>query len=397
MARVCMVLFNNYVMDPRVRREAEALAERGDSVDCVCLGQGHLKELNGVTLFYLTSIKYRGNSLFFLLLQYIRFFCYAFIKISIEHLRKPYQIVQAHTMPDFLIFAGLVPKLLGAKLVLDLHDLMPELYISKWGSDRSTWMITFIKWMEKRSVAFADRTIAVSKPHLDALVSHGNPREKFSIVLNVPDHRIFTRRKRVKTGKGRFTLFYHGTVPKRAGLDVALRALARVREEIPGVRLKIRGHGESVKEFRALTAEMGLAEIVEWLPVVPIEQLPSIFAEVDVGVVPYVVDAFTRYVLPTKLLEYAATGVPTLITRLPAVEAYFDSSMVAYFESGNDLDLAEQILNLYRNPGVREQMAVRALRFTEKHNWSNQRQVYFGLIDSLLPNRRALVKANSKG
>jgi glycosyltransferase involved in cell wall biosynthesis len=392
-----MVVFNNYVMDPRVRREAEALAERGDSVDCVCLSQGDVKELNGVRLFYLTARKYRGNSLLFLLLQYIQFFCYAFIKISIEHLRKPYHIVQAHTMPDFLIFAGLIPKLLGAKLVLDLHDLMPELYIAKWGSDRRTWMITFITWIEKRSVAFADRTIAVSKPHLDALVAHGNPREKFSIVLNVPDHRIFTRRKRVNTNEGRFTLFYHGLVPKRAGLDVALRALIRVREEIPGVRLKIRGHGECVEELRALTEEMGLAQIVEWLPVVPIEQLPSIFAEVDVGVVPYTVDAFTRYVLPTKLLEYAATGVPALVTCLPAVEAYFDSGMVAYFESGNDLDLAEKILTLYRNPALRQQMALRALHFTQKYNWPQQRQVYFGLIDSLVSDRRVLVKANSKG
>jgi glycosyltransferase involved in cell wall biosynthesis len=392
-----MVVFSDYVIDPRVRREAEALAKRGDCVDCVCLCHGDAKELNGVRLFYLTAIKYRGNSLLFLLLQYIQFFCYAFIKISIEHLRKPYQIVQAHTMPDFLIFAGLVPKLLGAKLVLDLHDLMPELYIAKWGSDRTTWMIAFITWIEKRSVAFADKAIAVSKPHLDALVSHGNPREKFSVVLNVPDHRIFTRRKPVKTTEGRFTLFYHGTIPKRAGLDVALRALVHVREEIPGVRLKIRGYGEYVLEFRALTAEMGLADIVEWLPVVPIEQLPSIFAEVDVGVVPYTVDAFTRYVLPTKLLEYAATGVPALVTRLPAVEAYFDSSMVAYFESGNDLGLAEQILNLYRNPELREQMAVRALRFTEKYNWPQQRQVYFGLIDSLVSGRRVLVKAHSKG
>jgi glycosyltransferase involved in cell wall biosynthesis len=397
MARVCMVLFNNYVMDPRVRREAEALVERGDNVDCVCLNQGDVKELNGVRLFYLRDIKYRGNSQLFLLFKYIQFFCYAFFKISIEHLRKPYDIVQAHTMPDFLIFAGLIPKMLGAKLVLDLHDLMPELYVAKWGSDRRTWMIAFITWLERRSVAFADRTIAVSKPHLDALVSHGNPREKFSIVLNVPDHRIFSKRERRKPAQGNFTLFYHGTVPKRAGLDVVLRAIVRVREEIPGIRLQVRGHGESVEEFRALTFDLGLSDNVEWLPVVPIEHLPSSFAKVDAGVVPYTADAFTRYVLPTKLLEYAATGVPALVSRLPAVETYFDSSMVAYFESGNDLDLAEQILTLYRNPELREQLASRALRFTEMYNWPQQRQVYFGLIDSLIDGRRVLVKVNSKG
>jgi hypothetical protein len=62
MARVCMVVLNNYVNDPRVRREAEALVERGDTVDCICLQTGaeQATSLHGVRLFSVSARKYHG-------------------------------------------------------------------------------------------------------------------------------------------------------------------------------------------------------------------------------------------------------------------------------------------------------------------------------------------------
>jgi len=90
------------------------------------------------------------------------------------HLKNSYDIVQVHTMPDFLVFTTIVPKLLGAKIILDIHDLMPELYMAKFGGDYRNWIVRMIMWIERRSVAFADRTIAVHEPHLDILVKHGN-------------------------------------------------------------------------------------------------------------------------------------------------------------------------------------------------------------------------------
>src|SRR5262249_41393682 len=111
MARVCMVLFNDYVSDARAQREAEALVQRGDSVDCICLCRQQLNSLHAVQLFHLSGTKYRGASRLQLLFRYVQFFCYAFFKLALEHLRFPYDVVQVHTMPDFLIFTALIPKL----------------------------------------------------------------------------------------------------------------------------------------------------------------------------------------------------------------------------------------------------------------------------------------------
>jgi glycosyltransferase involved in cell wall biosynthesis len=394
MARVCMVVFNNYVSDPRVRREAEALIERGDTVDCICLCPENITKLNGVRLFYVSGSRYKGANPFRLIAGYILFFLYAFFKVSIQHLRAPYDVVQAHTMPDFLIFTALVPKMLGAKLVLDMHDLMPEVYVAKFGPGSSKLMLRLIYWVERLSVNFADKAIAVHKPHLDILVKHGNPRAKFSIVLNVPDHRIFTRRPRTESNDGKFRLIYHGTIPKRAGLEMTLRALARARKSIPNLHFEIIGSGEGVDAMLRLAKELKLEDCVELTETVRVEKLPAMIVQADVGIVPYTADAFTQYVLPTKLLEYAALGVPAIVSRLPTVEAYFDSDMVAYFEPGNEIELAEQIVRLYRNPQLAAELAVNATRFTEENNWPQQREIYYRLVDSLLPVRPFCVNAN---
>src|SRR6185503_13005792 len=168
--------------------------------------------LAGVRLFGFSG-KYRGRKRIRHIMAYLRFFFFAFLKVSMLHLKNSYDIVQVHTMPDFLVFTTIVPKLLGAKIILDIHDLMPELYMAKFGGDYRNWIVRTIMWIERRSVAFADKTIAVHEPHLDILEKHGNPRAKFSVLLNVPDHRIFV--PRVSTPSRDFQIVYHGTVPDR--------------------------------------------------------------------------------------------------------------------------------------------------------------------------------------
>lgn len=400
MARVCMVVFNEYCSDPRVRREAEALVERGDAVDCICLQDRKEKatSLRGVRLFAISG-KYRGVKRIRHLAAYFRFFCFSFLKVSLLHLRKPYDIAQVHTMPDFLVFTTLVPKLLGAKIILDIHDLMPELYMAKFGGDYRNWIVRSIIWIEKRSVAFADKTIAVHEPHLNILVKHGNPRAKFSVVLNVPDHRIFVRPTSACTRPRNFRLIYHGTIPDRdrAGLDVALRAVARIRNDIPGIEFHIIGDGAGMDRLRSLVKELNLNSCVQFVPAVPVERLPAMLLEAAVGIIPYAADTFTHYVLPTKLLEYAALGIPAIVSRLCAIEAHFDDEMVGYFEPGNETELADQILRFYRNPEIAARLASNAAKFTDTHNWQQYREIYYRLVDSLLPQRTLLVQCELKG
>jgi len=341
-------------------------------------------------LFFSPAEKYNGSRLLPHLLSNLHFFCFAFAKACFLHLKKPYDVVQVHTMPDFLVFAALIPKLLGAKVILDVHDLMPEVYMTKFGSGYDHWLVRFIMWIERRSVAFAHSAICVHQPHLDVLVRHGNPREKFQIVLNVPDDKIFVRRELRTQSQQDFRLIYYGSIPKRAGLDIALKAIQCARREIPNLKFTIIGdQGDGFQHLGSLVRQLDLTDCVEFIPRVDVRELPAKIAQATVSLIPYTADAFTRYVLPTKLLECAVLGVPVIVSCLFTIESYFDDEMVAYVRPGDHMDLANQIVRLYRNPDIAARLALNARRFSESYSWQGQKAVYYGVVDSLIPNRQS--------
>jgi len=216
MRKICMLAFTHYLTDARVRREAEALAARGDQVDLICCRSKTLatkRVHNGVRLYPLRGLKYRGGSTIAYLFSYFIFFVKSSFLMSYLHLKNRYDVIQVHTMPDFLVFAASIPKLFGAKIILDVHDLMPELYMTKFETDQNHKLIRFIRWVETRSIAFAHKAIAVNVPHRDILVEHGNPKDKFTILLNLPDPAIFDRSENVqRISDGKFRLIFHGII-----------------------------------------------------------------------------------------------------------------------------------------------------------------------------------------
>ena len=290
-------------------------------------------------------------------------------------------------MPDFLVFAALIPKCLGAKVILDVHDLMPELYECKFGHGRGRFIVSLITWMERRSIAFADRAIAVHIPHRDALVSHGNRVDKFSILLNVPDPSIFVRNGVVRSDD-RFRLIYHGTVARRHGLEIALNAVVAVKDKIPNLEFLVIGHGDDLPRIKGLVETLQLTSCVRFLGTMPVQKLPEQLAQADVGLVPILYDSFTRYMLPLKLMEYARMGIPAIVSDTETIRAYFDPQMVRYCKPGDPGDLANAILELYQNPARRKQMLDAAARFNSAYNWDEQKKGYFNLVDGLLSTQR---------
>jgi len=384
-----MVVLTDYVADARVRREAEALVDRGDTVHVICppLGSSFEKRsLEGVLLYPTRALRYSGDNRVLYVLQYLAFVTAAAFAVSRLHWKHRYDIVQVHTMPDFLVFSAVIPKLTGAKIILDVHDLMPELYASKFGVPHSHWLIRLLRWTERRSIAFADRAIAVHRPHVEALTAHGNPESSFTVLMNVPDPKLFSARvKRSPPAAPTFALIYHGTVTARHGLDVAAHALALARTELEDVRLRLVGVGEGVSEFEELVRDLGLSSHVEVTRgPVPIEDLVPLIASSSAGIVPIRDDPFTRYMLPVKLLEYVALRLPTICARTATIQEYFDEEMLCFFTPGNAEDLASKIVELAQNPDRAERFATNATAFTDRYGWETQKALYYDLIDSLM-------------
>jgi glycosyltransferase involved in cell wall biosynthesis len=388
LVKVCMIAYTLYPGDPRVRREAEALAGRGDEVHVICLRERNVPRtevLQGVHVRRLLPGKYRGGRSAIYLTSYLLFLLLAAVRVTLLHLTHRYRVIQVHTMPDFLVFACLLPRVLGARIVLDVHDLVPELYMTKFGASAGSMPIRALRATERLSVGFAHRAIAVSESHLDALVRHGNRRDKFIVLLNTPDPRYFRYRGfGVRKDFGReFRLVYHGSVERRYGLDTALRAVALLEKDIPGIRMCVIGDGTDTPRLLRLAEDLGIAERVAFEETLPFDVLVPRLVHMDVGVIPLVVDGFTRFTIPTKMLEYAVLGIPTLITGIEAVKVYFTSGMARYFRSSDAGDLAFHLKDLYGDPGEMKSIAENARAFSVRFGWEEQKKEYFRLLDGI--------------
>ncbi|HVB79027.1 MAG TPA: glycosyltransferase family 4 protein [Candidatus Binataceae bacterium] len=385
MAHILFIAYTTYVHDGRVKRHAEALAERGDRVDVLCLDSGHNGVLRGVNVIGLKMPRYRGASRCAYALSYLRFFVKASAAALRFSLARRYDIVVVCTMPDAAVLCALPARLFGSRIVLDIHDTMPELYRDKFGGRRGAIGARLLMLEERASARCADRVLAVHALHRARLVRAGVPARKIKTVMNAPDPAFFgAAAKRRAHANGAFTLACHGTLAPRLGLDTAIEALALVRPRIPELRMKVIGVGDYLEQAEQLTLHRNLGGCVSFIDQVPVEELPSLLAEADVGLVPNRASSATHLMLPVKLLDYAALGIPAIVARLRTIEHYFDEDSVRFFEPGDARGLAAAIEELHSDRERRAALARNARRALGRIAWPIQRIEYYHAIDSLL-------------
>lgn len=385
-----MLVHSEYPLgETRVQREAQALVDRGFCVDVICLRQGDepaLGHFAGATVYRLPVRRDKRRGVTAQLLEYMTFLVLAFFKLTALHLRQRYRVVQVHNLPDFLVFAALVPKLTGSRVILDLHDLMPEFFAARFKAERTSLPMRLVLLQERLSCRFADHVITVSEHWRRTLIERGVPASKCSVLMNVADPRIFIRQREVggrAPAPDRLRLIYHGTITYRYGLDLLLEAVSLARSEVPALEVQIIGAGEYVSTLRQLVWDLGLGDHVCIGETVPAEELPSLIMAADIGVVPYRSDVFTDELLPTKLMEYAAMGVPALTARTTAIASCFDESMVQFFTPGDARELASCIVALHRDRARLARLGVNIQKFNERYNWTSLSGEYARLVATL--------------
>jgi glycosyltransferase involved in cell wall biosynthesis len=377
--------------ETRVEREALALVAHGYEVDVICLRSPSQRErdiVDGVQVHRLPvrRLKYRGGGLIAQLFEYLIFFARAFIHLTALHRQRHYNVVQVHNLPDFLVFAAIIPKLTGARIILDLHDLMPEFYAERCQLPLDSLLVRLVSWQEQIACRFADQVITVTELWRQTLIERGQPADKVTVVMNVADDRIFRRDAAPDRlcDDGCFRLIYHGTLAQRYGIDLILRAVNIIRQTIPNVRLTLHGGGEYREVLISLVDELGLQDHVQLsLRYVPTVELPRLLKVADLAIVPYRNGVFTSGILPTKLMEYAALGIPAIVARTPAIKYYFDDSMVEFFEPGDVDNLVHCICSLYGSPGRLAELVQGSKKFSQRYNWATISAQYVALVDRL--------------
>lgn len=387
-----MAAYTNYRRDPRVRREAEALIDAGHRVVFLASrqpGEPHRETIAGVEVIKAPGLPNRRTSIAVYLVEYAIFF----VMISAHLLAHPrrYRLIHINNMPDFLVFAAWLPRLLGTPVIHDVHDLMPELFEEKFSAGRGRRIVALIRAQERWAGRFANAVLTVEERLKDILSARGVPRERIHVLMNLPDDRIFAARTAPQAGgpKARFVLVYHGTLARRLGLDIAVRAVARARVEIPNIELRIIGAGEERDALIALRDELRLGDAVTFSDgFVPVQTIPAMIADADLGLCPLRISGGTDIMLPTKLLEYVTMGIPCIVPRTGTIARYFDDTMVQFFEAENVDSLARCIVALHADPARRAALAHEATRrFAATYTWSRHKAVYTGLVAELIGNR----------
>lgn len=382
--RICVVRHGYYPLDPRVRKEVHALREAGYVVDVVCLrnkGEKKRENVQGVQVYRVGSQHHR-QSLLLYLYEYLFGFLVMFILVTVLFFRRRYHCIQVNTLPDVLVFVTLIPRLFGAKVLLDMHEPTPELFMTKYGPHKYHWIVRLIAILEQISLRYATAALTVNETIKQRFVERGTPAEKIYVIRNVPDQDYVAEQDRTETDH--FQLLIHGLISKRYGHETAIRALKLLRDKIKNVRLVIAGHGDNEERIRQLTRELGCCDIVHFLKWMPVPRVKELIGATDVGLVPLLKSPFSELCQPNKLFDLVSGRRAVIVSRLQAIEESFDESCVMFFEPGDPEDLARCIAELHNHPAMRERLAENAYRRYETISWTHSKKTYLQIVNDLV-------------
>jgi len=384
---VASVAFTVYESDPRVRRQAETLARAGHQVVAIGLGDpadASVGHVNGVIVVRHRRPRYRGRSLARYFLSYARFFLFARSMLVRLARKRKLHVLQTSNLPNAIGLLSLVLPSRPARVVHDIHDPEPELFMSRFPAARWRWICVVLEWIERAVVYHSDATLIAFSP-TDALISRLNGSwSKVLYVPNLPDGNVFELRP-PRVGSG-YAIAYHGTVTTRSGLDVVIRALALLASDGIQATLTIIGTGDALPHLEAVTAELDLTSRVTFTrSTMPITAIPQALRNIQVGVVPLRLDTFTHMVYSTKLSEFARLGIPVVASATRAVRYHFPPDALVFVEDYSPKGFADALAKVLRGQVDITRMVRYAQLQPMAAAWQSVEPVYLKLIEGADP------------
>lgn len=380
-----MLAYAHYINDARIKSYVRTLEDRGHWVDVIALsseGEAPVEARPQGTIFRIMS-KYQGENILLYAWSYLQFFLKSFFFLARRSFSDRYDVVHVHNMPNVLVFAAIGPKMFGARLMLDVHDLMPANYMAKFDAQENALPVRILKIEQRLSAMFVDQVFCADHNQQDYLVEHcGVPGQKITVLMNLPNVELFRSVANVKKSNT-FRIVYHGTIARRLGIDLIVKAMARVSSQV-SAELWIYGAGDYLPEALALSSQLGLDEKIHFSQAFfPVEQIPEMVSGMDLGIIGNRRNlACDKYMLPVKLLEYVYLGVAVVAPRLDVIARYFDDEMVRFYDPENVEQMADAIIELYRNREKRERLSKAASRFYQEHNIKAQADRYLDLLSA---------------
>jgi glycosyltransferase involved in cell wall biosynthesis len=372
--------------DRRVWQESTALRDAGWDVSVIC-PQGTkrdtepLVEIDGITIYRYPLRAAVGGPL-----GYLQEYATA-LWHTYRLARKVGQVdvVHACNPPDLFFLLGRRFKRRGAKFVFDQHDLVPELYLSRFDRGEDA-LYRAVCWLERQTYRTADIVIATNESYRDAALRRGakKPDEVF-VVRSAPTDRFHPvpPDESIKRGKP-YLLCYLGVMGPQDGVDYALRSLAKLRDEYGRTdwHAAFVGAGDTFDAMRALADELGLSEFVDFTGRISDEDLLRYLSTADICLAPDPLNPLNDVSTMNKIMEYMAMSRP--IVSFDLREARVSAGEAAVYAPPNDeSQFAKLIGGLLDHPGQRRRMGEIGLaRVTGELSWDRSRRTLVAAYDA---------------
>jgi glycosyltransferase involved in cell wall biosynthesis len=319
----------------------------------------------------------------------MRFLASSSLLLSSKHFRNRYDLIHIHSVPDFLVFAACLPRLTGAKIVLDIHDVLPELFAAKFNIPPGSLTFQSLLLVEKLCAAFAHHVIIANDIWREKLICRSLTPSKCTTILNYPMH-IVPQGCNRQEARSRFIILYPGSLNYHQGVDIAIQAFALVKNLIPESEFHIYGEGAELGNIVRLIQHLGLEERVFLRPHVPHEEILRIMENADLGIDPKRTDGFANEALGGKIFEFMALGVPVIVSDSRTNKYYFNESVVRFCRGGDAAGLAQSILALHEDKDATSRQVQNAHEFVQGYEWDVRMSIYLKLVDSLVQSTRKI-------
>lgn len=303
-----------------------------------------------------------------------------------QHIKKRYDVIYVFTLPDAMVFATLLPKLMGAKIIVDHLDPMPELYQTKYGFKETNISVLILKMIERFSLNLANQIITQNKDYAELLMARGIKKRKINIIHNTPDPcfwdpPVIPRRMDFSNHIVRFS--FHGKITKRSGLHIAIEALSILREHNIDFMISLFRFGEYQNEVQRLIDNYNLNRHVEWYQPCMASEVPNLIRKADIGLVPNLPSSFAETNLPNRVFEYLWIGKPVIVSWTKGIYQYFSENSVFYFEAGDPKDCPRVISNVLKDKDIKKRV-IRGQEICKCYSWDKEKAILSSILTKLV-------------
>jgi len=390
--RRILVLVENLSVpfDRRVWQESKALVDAGYAVDVICptgknRDEEKVVEIEGVRIFRYPLRPATGGPG-----GYAREYGLALwhtfrisLRLNVEH---RYAAVHACNPPDILFAAVLPMRLLGTKFVFDHHDLVPELFLSRFEGGQSL-LYRLSKLAERLTFRLSHGVISTNESYRQVAIGRGGKDPGVvQVVRSAPDLARFSSTTAVpalRRGKAHLAC-YLGVMGPQDGVDYALRSVAKMKRTRTDFHAVFIGDGDAFDQMVGLARELEIEDVIEFTGRVSDEVLATVLSTADVGLAPDPLNPLNDVSTMNKIMEYMAFGLP--IVSFDLVEARVSAGGAALYASPNDeAQFARLIGELFDDPARRSAMAELGLeRMSGELSWDHSRRNLIDFYEKLI-------------